>query len=108
MIPGSASGRMKSRLTASRPKNAERWMANAAHEPRTSASAVATSPACTDSSSAERTLGSSHVAENQLKVRPGIGQLSMFEVLNAYKKIRRIGIKRKSRIKAAEVLSASI
>ena len=62
MIPGSASGSMKRRLTASRPKNAERWMANAANEPRTSASAVATSPACTESSSAERTLGSSHVA----------------------------------------------
>src|SRR3981081_1733584 len=83
MIPGRASGNMKRRLIASRPKNALRWIAKAAHEPRTSATAVAASPAWTERSSADRTSGSSHVAVNHLVVRPGIGQLSMFEVLNA-------------------------
>src|SRR6266567_4973514 len=108
MIPGRASGNMKRRLTASRPKKAERWIANAAHEPRTNATAVATSPACTDRSRAERTLGSSQVAVNHFSVRPGIGQLSMLDVLNAEKKSRSIGLKRKMRIRAAQILSASL
>src|ERR1700682_5658515 len=83
MMPGSASGRMNSRLMASRPKNAVRWIANAAHEPRTRATKAATRPACTENSSADRTVGSFHVAVNHLRVSPGMGQLSMFDVLKA-------------------------
>ena len=83
MIPGRASGSTNIRLTTSRPKNVSRWMANAAQEPRISASAVAVSPACSERSSADRTSGSFHVELNHLVVRPGMGQLSMFEVLNA-------------------------
>src|SRR6202140_2228519 len=83
MIPGSARGSTKRRLTVSRPKNDARLIAKAAHEPRTKATAVAARPAWPESSSAGRTFGSFHVAPNHLVVRPGIGQLSMFDVLNA-------------------------
>ena len=83
MIPGSASGSTRSRLTASRPKKVIRWIAKAAHEPSTSAIAVADSPACTEMPSAVRTSGSSHVERNHLVVRPAMGQLSMLEVLKA-------------------------
>src|SRR5216684_513413 len=83
MIPGRARGNTNRRLTASRPKKDARLIANAAHEPRTSAMAVAARPAWTESSSAVRTFGSFHVSPNHFVVRPGIGQLSMFDVLNA-------------------------
>src|SRR5258707_7569353 len=83
MIPGRARGNTKRRLTASRPKNDARLIAKAAQEPRTSAMAVAARPAWTESSSAVRTFGSFQVAPNHLVVRPGIRQLSMFDVLNA-------------------------
>src|SRR6266571_4906500 len=83
MIPGKAKGSTKSRLMASRPKNVMRWMANAALDPRIKASAVAASPACTESASAVRISASSHDAVNHLSVRPGMGQLSMLDVLNA-------------------------
>src|ERR1700687_1966494 len=83
MIPGSASGSTKRRLTVSRPKKDDRLIAKAAQDPRTRATAVAARPAWTESSSAVRTFGSFHVAPNHLVVRPGMGQLSMFDVLNA-------------------------
>src|ERR1700730_11790844 len=106
MIPGRARGRMKRRLIESRPKNAERWIAKAAHDPRISATAVAASPAWTDRSSADRTSGSSHVEVNQLVVSTGIGQLWIFEVLNAYRKMSRIGMNRNRRIRAVHARSA--
>src|SRR5216683_137549 len=106
MIPGRASGSTKRKLTASLPKNVVRWMAKAAHDPRTSARAVAVSPAWTESLSDVRTSASFQVAVNHLSVRPGIGQLSMFEVLKAYRKISRRGTNRKSRIRAAQSVSA--
>src|ERR1700737_826682 len=81
--PGRASGSMNRRLMASRPKNVVRWIAKAAHEPRRRARAVAASPACKESTNAERTSESFHVAVNHLKVRPAMGQLSMFDVLKA-------------------------
>src|ERR1700674_670866 len=90
MMPGSASGRMNSKLIASRPKKAVRWMANAAHVPRTSAIAVAARAVLTESSSAVRTSGSFQVELNHLRLRLEIGQLSMFDWLNAYRKIIRI------------------
>src|ERR1700682_6396886 len=83
MIPGSASGSTNMRLTTSRPKKVSRWMANAAHEPRNRDSGGAVNPACSDSISAEWMSGSFHVELNHLVVRPGMGQLSMFDVLNA-------------------------
>src|SRR6202171_2282128 len=83
MIPGNARGSTKRRLTASRPKNDVLWMAKAAQDPRMRATAVAASPTWTESSSAERTVASFHVELNHLVVRPGMGQLSMFEVLKA-------------------------
>ena len=74
MMPGRARGRMKSRLTTSRPKNRVRWIANAALEPRTRAIAVARSPAWSDTNKADRTLSSlPRVALNHLSVRPRNG-----------------------------------
>src|SRR6185312_13757773 len=94
--------RIKSRLTTSRPKNRVRWIANAALEPRTRAIAVARSPAWSDTSKADRTLSSFQVALNHLSVSPGMGQLWMFEVLNAYKKIKSIGMNRNSMMRTAQ------
>src|SRR5713226_6484563 len=107
IIPGRASGSTKRKLTASFPKNVVRWMAKAAHDPRMSARAVAVSAAWIDSLSDVRTSASFQVAVNHLSVRPGIGQLSMFDVLNAYKKMSRRGTNRKSRISAAQIVSAA-
>src|SRR5256885_9970571 len=83
MMPGRARGRMNIRLTASRPKKAARWMANAAHDPRISAIAVAPNPVCTESSSAVWTLGSSHVGEIHFRLSPEMGHDSMLESLKA-------------------------
>src|ERR1700686_3162579 len=83
MIPGSDSGSTKRRLTVSRPKNVDRLIAKAAQDPRTSAMAVAARPAWTESSKAVRTFGSFQVETNHFVVSPGMGQLSMFDVLNA-------------------------
>src|SRR5438067_2754247 len=94
MIPGRASGRTSTKDTASRPKNRKRCTANAAAEPRRSAIALASNPAFTDSSNADRTCGSCHVDENHRVVHPGIGQLWMLDVLNADTRINRIGTKR--------------
>src|ERR1700704_3332613 len=75
MIPGNASGSTNIRLTTSRPKNVRRWIANAAHEPRTRARAVAVSPACRERLSDERTSESFQVALNPFSVKPEMGQL---------------------------------
>ena len=68
MMPGSASGSTRSSETASRPKNLNRWTANAAAEPRTSAMALAANAALSDSVSASRTCSSCQATENQLVV----------------------------------------
>src|SRR5262245_59704254 len=83
MIPGSAIGRTKTKDTAFCPKNLWRESAKAAREPRTRANAVAVRPALTDSQSASRTSSSCQAAENHCVVKPGIGQLWIFEELNA-------------------------
>src|SRR2546425_3121131 len=106
MIPGRASGSMNIRLTTSRPNHVMRWMANAANEPSTSASAVAISPTCSDRLSEVRTSASSNVELNHFKVRPGMGQLWMLEVLKAYRKIRRIGMNRNRRMSTTQVRSS--
>src|SRR5216684_711101 len=81
-MPGSASGSTNSRLTASRPNHVMRWIASAANEPRSSASAVVPSATSSERTSAWRTSESAHVEENHFKVKPGIGQLWMLDVLN--------------------------
>ena len=84
MIPGRASGRTSSRHTTSRPKNGMRCTAKAAQDPRTSAMAVAARPALQRQRPAQPgRLSSCQATENQCVVRPWIGQLWMFERLNA-------------------------
>ena len=83
MIPGSAIGSTNRNEIESRPKNRERARPNAASDPSTSATAVARSPARSDSQSAVRTSSSFHAWWNHFVVKPGIGQLWMFEELNA-------------------------
>src|SRR4029079_11360917 len=83
MIPGSAIGSTKMNDTACCPKNLWRESANAASEPRISATAVAVRPALTESQRASRTSWSCHASENHLVVKPGMGQLWMFDALNA-------------------------
>src|SRR5229473_4558017 len=106
IIPGRASGSTKRKLTASFPKNVVRWMAKAAHDPRMSARAVAVSAAWIDSLSDVRTSASFQVEVNHLSVRPGIGQLSMFDLLKAYRKISRRGTNRKSRMSTVQTARA--
>src|SRR5262249_50267328 len=91
MIPGSAIGRTKTNEIASRPKKRLRANPNAASEPSTSASAVATDAALTDNQSAPRTSESCQAAENQCVVKPGIGQLWTLDELNAYTAMIAIG-----------------
>src|SRR4051794_26192980 len=83
MIPGSASGRMSISEIVSRPKNRKRCTAKDASEPRTSAIAVASRPALTDSHSASRISELCHVDENHFVDSPCSGQLWMFDGLNA-------------------------
>ena len=83
MIPGSARGKSSRNETDSRPKKRKRWIATAAIDPSTSATAVTTSATRTESQSDERTSGLCHVTENQWVVQPGIGQLWTLELLNA-------------------------
>src|SRR5262245_14720709 len=94
MIPGRAIGRTNTNETALCPKNLCRESAKAARDPRTSATAVAVSPALTESQSAPWTSSSCHAAENHFVVNPGIGQLWMFEELNAYTPTIAIGNQR--------------
>src|ERR671931_1615384 len=83
MIPGSASGSTTTNETTSRPKKRKRCTAKAAAEPSSRAMAVAASHALMDSSSELRTSGLRQVSGNHLSDRLVIGQLWMFEGLNA-------------------------
>ena len=95
MIPGRASGSTSSSETASRPKKRKRCTPKAAAVPSRSATAVANRPALTESQSAECTCGSFQATENHFVLRPGMGQLCTFELLNAYRQMMAIGTKRK-------------
>src|SRR3982075_244133 len=75
MIPGSAIGRTSRNEIASLPKKRKRWTANAAIDPSTTAIAVESSPARTDSHSAWRISALCHVEENHFVDRPCRGQL---------------------------------
>ena len=90
-MPGKAIGSTSRNDTASRPKKLKRWTPNAAAEPSTSAIAVASAPACSESHRAWAMSPSWYAAENQLVVQPGIGQLWMFDRLNAYRQMTAIG-----------------
>src|SRR5215470_4991143 len=83
MIPGSAIGSTKTNEIELRPKNLARESPNAASDPSTSASAVASRLARNESQSAPRTSSSCHASENHFVVKPGIGQLWIFDELNA-------------------------
>ena len=105
MMPGSASGSTSRNEIASRPKNAKVCSAYATAEPSSTASAVAISPTRTDSKNALRTWESCHATENQCSENPGIGQLSMFEELNAYSTMSRIGMNRNARTRPTQTRS---
>src|SRR5918912_2838694 len=79
--PGSAIGRTSRKLIASRPKKRKRLTAAAAAVPRTSATVVATAAAFSESMSASRASVFSQASWNHLVVKPGIGQLWMFDEL---------------------------
>ena len=84
MIPGSAIGSTSRNETVSRPKKRKRAIANAAAEPSTSAVPVARSAARTESQIAvAHLLSQCHATLNQCVVKPGIGQLWTFDLLNA-------------------------
>src|SRR5437763_1267963 len=83
MIPGSASGRIRTNEIASRPKKRKRCTAKAAIDPRIIARAVAIRPALTDSQNADRASALCHVDDSHFVDRPGIGQLCTFDRLNA-------------------------
>ena len=67
----------------SRSSNWKRAIAVAAAEPRTIAIAVANRPARTDSQTASRTSCECQATRNHFVVKPGIGQLCTFDLLNA-------------------------
>src|SRR5437868_14940005 len=81
--PGSAIGRTSRKLIASRPKKRNRATAAAAAVPRTSATVVATPAAFSESRSASRASVFSQAARNHFVEKPAIGQLWMFDELNA-------------------------
>ena len=105
MMPGSASGSTSRNEIASRPKNAKLCSAYAVAEPSARASAVAITPTRSESRNALRTWESCQATENQCSVKPEIGQLSMFEELNAYSTMSTIGMNRNARTRATQIRS---
>src|SRR5918912_2541805 len=81
--PGRAIGSTSRNVTASRPKKRNRLTAAAAAVPSTSATTVASPAAFSDSTSALRASSFSHAARNHFVLKPAIGQLWMFDELNA-------------------------
>src|SRR2546421_8897782 len=81
--PGSAIGKTSRKLTASRPKKRKRLTAAAAAVPSTSATNVATPAAFIDRTSASRASWFCQAARNHFVEKPAIGQLWMFDELNA-------------------------
>src|SRR5947209_17008034 len=82
MIPGSASGRTRTKDTTSRPKNRKRWTANAAMDPSVIAIALEIRPARTDNHSDWRIASLLNVCENHFVESPWSGQLWTFDGLN--------------------------
>src|SRR5262252_10972293 len=104
-MPGSARGSTSSSDTASRPKNRNRCTPKAAAEPSSSATAVANRPALTESANAARTCGSCQATENHFVLSPAMGQLWMFEELNAYRQMVAIGTNRNSSTPTTQIRS---
>src|SRR5207247_8272184 len=88
------------------PKNAVLRIAKAAHDQSISASAVVVSATSTESRSADTTSASLMVTLIHVSVRPSIGQASIFDELNAKRKMMAIGIKRNSKTSATHSRSA--
>ena len=80
MMPGSAIGRMISRLIASRPKNSNRCSAIEMSVPSTSEMTVAMIATCTLVSTASRAPALSNAFPHHSSVKPGGGQVSEVEV----------------------------
>src|SRR3954464_8530314 len=81
--PGNAIGRTSRNVIASRPKKRKRLTAAAAAVPSTSATSVASPAALSESTSASRASWSCHAVLNHFVLNPAIGQLWMFDELNA-------------------------
>jgi hypothetical protein len=107
MMPGSASGSTSRNEMASRPKNLNVCSAYATAEPSSRASAVATSPTRTDSRNALRTWESCQATPNQCSEKPAMGQLSMFDWLNAYSTMSTIGTNRNASTSATQTRSTA-
>jgi len=107
MMPGSASGSTSRNEMASRPKNVNLYSAYATAEPSSRASAVATSPTRTDNRNALRTCSSCQATPNQCSEKPAIGQLSMFEELNAYSTMSTIGMNRNASTSTTQTRSTA-
>src|SRR5579863_217829 len=108
MIPGSARGSTSSSDTVSRPKKRKRCTPAAASEPSSNATAVASRPAFSDSSSAERTCWSCQATESHFVDSPDGGQLWTFDLLNAYRMINAIGTNRKSSTSTTHTRSSTL
>src|SRR5689334_13714617 len=81
--PGSAIGRTSRNVIASRPKNLKRLTTAAAAVPSSSAINVATAAALSERTSASRASWLCQAAVNHSVLKPAIGQLWMFDELNA-------------------------
>src|SRR5712691_744340 len=81
--PGSAIGSTSRNVIASRPKKRKRLTAVAAAVPSTSAIAVANPAALRDRTSAVRASSLCQAVWNHFVLNPAMGQLWMFEELNA-------------------------
>ena len=80
MMPGSAIGRMMSRLIASRPKKSNRCSAIEMRVPSTSETTVAMIATCTLVSTASRAPALSKARPHHSSVNPGGGHVSEVEV----------------------------
>src|SRR6476659_2491996 len=103
--PGSAIGRTSRNVIASRPKKAKRLTTEAAAVPRKSAISVATPAALSERTSASRASWLCHTAVNHVVLKPAIGQLWMFEELNAYTQMRTSGSHRNSTSARAQTVN---
>ena len=81
-MPGSAIGRMTSRLTASRPKNSKRWRASEIIVPRINEIAVAASAICTLVVMPSSAPAFWNALPHHSSVKPGGGQVRLVLVLN--------------------------
>src|ERR687887_494019 len=81
--PGRAIGRTSRNVIVSRPKKRKRVTAVAAAVPSTKAMAVARPAAFNERTSASRASWFSQAERNHLVLKPAIGQLWMFDALNA-------------------------